>query len=128
MVTKAAEVIDIRGKLSVNAVDEHDTLLKTSNLSKDSADEPSGMSERTVQAPGDFQSKLEEVVAIMNNRGPPRKGRPFQLPQSQSIRETNREAVRDPSKIRCTMRGQLGHVSLQCPKGFVEISKRPCFF
>ena len=56
--TKAAEIMDIRGKFSVNAVDEHDTFLKTLDLLKDSADEQSGMSERIVQAPWDFQFKL----------------------------------------------------------------------
>ena len=48
VVTKATEVMDIRGKLSVNAVDEQGTLLQALNLLKDSADEQSGMSERTV--------------------------------------------------------------------------------
>ena len=91
VVTKAAEVMDIRGKLSVNAVDEQDTLLKALNLMKDSADEPYGTSERSVQAPGEFQSKLEEILEIMNNRGPRRHGKPFQRPPHPANREANRD-------------------------------------
>ena len=118
VITKAAEVMDIRGKLMVNSLEPQDILAKT--LSSLQAIDTSGLNPEIVE-------KLDEIMAFTGGQGARRPGPPAPPRAHPAQRPPRQGQPQGAGKTRCVMCGQIGHPGSRCPQGFVEMSKRPCF-